>query len=98
MSQSTILRLFPCYSERNVNQLISNRVKVRVWVRLRVRVRVTVRVTVKIRVTSEKRSHSKCIGLHFVRLITFVRMSTIWRDTGLGGDISCSLLAFCGSA
>ena len=51
MSQSTIVQLFLCYTERNVNQCIVNRVRVRVrglglglGLRLGFRVRVRVRV------------------------------------------------------
>ena len=74
VSQSTIVRLLSCSTERNVNQYILNRV----WVRVRVK--------------SEKRSHSKCIGLHFIlsssgtrfyRLIKFACMTTNSRDTRL---------------
>ena len=40
MSQTTIVWLFSCYLERNVNQCILNRVTVMVRVRVRVRVRI----------------------------------------------------------
>ena len=47
VSQSTYFWLFSCYTKRNVNQCILNRVKVRVRVRFRVRVRIRVRGRVR---------------------------------------------------
>ena len=76
VSQSMIFRLFSCYTQQSVNQCILNRVTVRV----RVRGRVTVRVRGRVSITSEKHSHSKCIGLHFV-LCSTKSLTIVFWDT-----------------
>ena len=73
VSQSTIVPLFLCYTERNVNQCILNRV----------------RVTVRVECHSKwhwftfRSVWQSCSGTWFNRLITSMDMSTISRDTRL---------------